>query len=285
MTPSCVAGTDDRRRTGAPRAPRARSLPAIRRLPVPGAPWSWPPRSALAGLLASTSDHPAAASAHDHDTPRPLRPGATPADQWVLRGHRAPSSKLGSVHIDGKITQGKSRDPPRSARERRRRGRRRLRPGRQPHQDRAGRHRSSTSTRRRSSGPATPRAAQTKAYGGKWIEISALDARFTSFDQFLDAADLVAAAFEGHTTPLTVSRPTTFARPQGRDRQGHGHHQRQEEHRAHVHRRRPARPTSTRSSTTRRAKSSTLVFQPLRQGGPLHRPAERHQPDLTAPST
>jgi len=53
-------------------------------------------------------------------------------------------------------------------------------------------------------------AAQTKIYGGKWLEFSALDSRFTSFDQFLDVADLVAAAFEGHTTPLSVSRQTTF---------------------------------------------------------------------------
>jgi hypothetical protein len=53
-------------------------------------------------------------------------------------------------------------------------------------------------------------AAQTKQYGGKWIEVSALDARFTSFDQFLNAGDLVAAVFQGHTTPLTVSRPTTY---------------------------------------------------------------------------
>ena len=54
-------------------------------------------------------------------------------------------------------------------------------------------------------------AAQTKTYGGKWIEFSAVDPRFTSFDQFLDAADLVVAAFQGHTAPLTVGRPTTFA--------------------------------------------------------------------------
>jgi hypothetical protein len=53
-------------------------------------------------------------------------------------------------------------------------------------------------------------AQQTKTFGGRWIEISALDARFTSFDQFLDAADLVTAAFQGHTSPLTVSRPTTY---------------------------------------------------------------------------
>jgi hypothetical protein len=52
--------------------------------------------------------------------------------------------------------------------------------------------------------------AQTKSYGGKWIEVSALDSRFQSFDQFLDAGDLVAAVFQGHTTPLTLSKPTTF---------------------------------------------------------------------------
>jgi hypothetical protein len=54
-------------------------------------------------------------------------------------------------------------------------------------------------------------AAQTKTYGGKWIEFSAVDSRFTSFDQFLDAADLAVAAFQGHTAPLTFGRPTTFA--------------------------------------------------------------------------
>ena len=32
-----------------------------------------------------------------------------------------------------------------------------------------------------------------------------------SFDQFLSASDLVSAAFQGHPTPLSVGRPTTFA--------------------------------------------------------------------------
>lgn len=53
-------------------------------------------------------------------------------------------------------------------------------------------------------------AAQTKAYGGKWIEVSALDQRFLSFVQFLDAADLVQAVFQGHHRPLTLSRPVTI---------------------------------------------------------------------------
>jgi hypothetical protein len=53
-------------------------------------------------------------------------------------------------------------------------------------------------------------SAQSKRYGGKWIEVSALDSRFQSFDQFLNAADLVTAVFQGHTTPLTLSKPTTL---------------------------------------------------------------------------
>jgi hypothetical protein len=56
----------------------------------------------------------------------------------------------------------------------------------------------------------TATAAQANTYGGKWLEISALDSRFVSFDQFLSADDLVFAAFEGHTTPLTMGKPTTF---------------------------------------------------------------------------
>jgi hypothetical protein len=52
--------------------------------------------------------------------------------------------------------------------------------------------------------------AETKSYGGKWIDVSATDTRFKSFDQFLNAGDLVTAVFEGHPTPLTVSAPTTY---------------------------------------------------------------------------
>jgi hypothetical protein len=53
-------------------------------------------------------------------------------------------------------------------------------------------------------------AAQAKTYGGRWLEFSALDARFISFDNFLDADALVFSTFEGHTTPLTMGKPTTF---------------------------------------------------------------------------
>jgi hypothetical protein len=39
-------------------------------------------------------------------------------------------------------------------------------------------------------------ATEAAKYGGKWIEVSALDSRFESFDQFLDAGDLVTAVRE-----------------------------------------------------------------------------------------
>jgi hypothetical protein len=51
--------------------------------------------------------------------------------------------------------------------------------------------------------------AQAAKYGSKWLEFSALDSSLSSFDQFLNASDLVAATFMGHTTPLTLSQPLT----------------------------------------------------------------------------
>lgn len=54
-------------------------------------------------------------------------------------------------------------------------------------------------------------AQQAETYGGRWLELSSLDARFQSFDQFLSAADITAAVFQGHTTPLTIGKPTTYA--------------------------------------------------------------------------
>ncbi len=50
---------------------------------------------------------------------------------------------------------------------------------------------------------------QADKYGGKWLEFSALDTSLSSFDQFLNASDLVAATFMGHPTPLTLSQPIT----------------------------------------------------------------------------
>ncbi len=51
--------------------------------------------------------------------------------------------------------------------------------------------------------------AQAAKYGGRWLEFSALDTSLSSFDQFLNASDLVAATFMGHPTPLTLSQPIT----------------------------------------------------------------------------
>ena len=56
-----------------------------------------------------------------------------------------------------------------------------------------------------------PQRRRPRCTAGSGSEFSAVDERFTSFDQFLDAADLAVAAFEGHTAPLTLGRPTTFA--------------------------------------------------------------------------
>jgi hypothetical protein len=51
-------------------------------------------------------------------------------------------------------------------------------------------------------------AGQAAAFGGKWIEISALDSRFSAFDEFFNPSQLVAAVFLGHAAPLTLARPS-----------------------------------------------------------------------------
>ena len=152
---------------------------------------------------------------HSRSTQRPATTtttapaGSTPADTWVLKAVAA-EQHVGSVQVAGKITQGKSQiflqllvngDGEG--------GGEFVQQGSLIKIERVG-------PLLYFNAPAKFWAthagtAQTKTYGGKWIELSAVDPRFTSFDQFLDAADLVVAAFQGHTTPLTVSRPTTFA--------------------------------------------------------------------------
>ncbi|HEY1827553.1 MAG TPA: hypothetical protein VGF87_06000 [Acidimicrobiales bacterium] len=52
-------------------------------------------------------------------------------------------------------------------------------------------------------------AAQATQYGGKWIEVSALDSRFQAFDEFFNPEELVASVFQGHAKPLILSRPST----------------------------------------------------------------------------
>ena len=149
--------------------------------------------------------------------------GATPADKWVLKAVAA-EQHFGSVQVAGKITQGKSQiilellvNADGEG------GGEFVQQGNLIKIERVGPLLYFNAPTRFWAIHAT--AAQTKVYGGKWIEFSAVDPRFTSFDQFLDAADLVVAAFQGHTTPLTVSRPTTFAGHKVVDRQGHGHEQ------------------------------------------------------------
>jgi len=135
--------------------------------------------------------------------------GATSADKWVIRAIAA-EQKFGSVHVVGKITQGKSQiifellvngDGEGGGEV--------VQDGNLIKIERVGPLLYFNAPTKFWTTHAT--AAQAKTYGGKWIEFSAVDARFTSFDQFLHAADLVVAAFEGHTAPLTVSKPTTFA--------------------------------------------------------------------------
>ena len=128
----------------------------------------------------------------------------SPADTWLIKAMGA-EQKLGSVRIDGKISQGKNvvlldllvnADGEG--------GGAFVQQGSLIRIERVGPLLYFNAPKKFWASHAT--AAQTKIYGGKWLEFSALDSRFTSFDQFLDAADLVAAAFEGHTTPLSVSR-------------------------------------------------------------------------------
>jgi hypothetical protein len=135
--------------------------------------------------------------------------GSAPADRWIHKAIAA-EQNFGSVQVDGTITQGKSeilldllvnRDGEG--------GGEFVQQGNLIKIERVGPLLYFNAPTKFWAGHAT--AAQTQAFGGKWIEFSAVDPRFTSFDQFLDAADLVVAAFQGHTAPLTLGRPTTFA--------------------------------------------------------------------------
>ena len=132
----------------------------------------------------------------------------SPADQWLLKAIGA-EAKIGSVRIDGKIQENKTviyldllvnADGEG--------GGTFIQDGYNIQLKRVGAllYLNAPKTYWQKNAP----AAQAKAYGGKWLEFSALDARFVSFDNFLSADDLVFATFEGHTTPLTMGKPTTF---------------------------------------------------------------------------
>jgi hypothetical protein len=181
---------------------------------------SRPAGAATTGAAATTTTAPpattttaatptTAAAAPTPTTTTTFPAGATTADKWVIRAIAA-EQKFGSVHVVGKITQGKSQivlellvngDGEG--------GGEFVQHGNLIKIERVGPLLYFNAPTKFWTTHAT--AAQAKTYGGKWIEFSAVDPRFTSFDQFLDAADLVVAAFQGHTAPLTVSKPTTFA--------------------------------------------------------------------------
>jgi hypothetical protein len=159
--------------------------------------------------LAAVGSAGAAPAPSTTTTTTTFPPGATTADKWVLKAVAA-EQKFGSVHVVGKISQGKSNIVLELL----------------VNSDGEGGGefvQNGNLIKIERVGPllyfkapakfwaAHADAAQTKQYGGKWIEFSAVDSRFTSFDQFLDAADLAVAAFSGHTAPLTMGKPTTFA--------------------------------------------------------------------------
>ncbi len=163
----------------------------------------------LIGSAAMTGPAAAAAAATSAQTTTTAAPPPTPADKWVIKAIAA-EEHFGSVHVVGKISQGKSQIVldllVNSDGEG---GGEFVQNGALIKIERVGPVLYFNAPAKFWASHAT--AAQTEVYGGKWIEFSAVDTRFTSFDQFLDAADLAVAAFEGHTAPLTLGRPTTFA--------------------------------------------------------------------------
>jgi len=169
---------------------------------------SQPPAGGAAAAAPTTTTTSAAPSA-TATTTTTFPPGSTPADKWVLRAVAA-EEHFGSVEVAGRITQGKSQIVlellVNSDGEG---GGEFVQQGNLVRIERVGPLLYFNAPTKFWSTHAT--AAQTKEYGAKWLEFSAVDPRFTSFDQFLDAADLVVAAFEGHTAPLTLGRRTTFA--------------------------------------------------------------------------
>jgi hypothetical protein len=164
---------------------------------------------AAQALAAPTTGSPATTSPTAAPTTTTPATALTPADKWVVNAIAA-EQKFGSVHVVGKISEGKSQIVlellVNSDGEG---GGEFVQNGNLIKIERVGPLLYFNAPAKFWATNAT--AAQTKTYGAKWIEFSAVDARFTSFDQFLDAADLVVAAFEAHTAPLSVSRPTTFA--------------------------------------------------------------------------
>ena len=208
-----MAGTEASPADPARPRPRTRPRPHPRVRPRAG---RLTPRHAataalLTALLLAALDGTAAARSTTTSAPSTTSTSIPPsrADTWLVKAIGA-EQKVGSVRIDGKITQGKSvilldllvnGDGEG--------GGVFVQSGSIIRIERVGPLLYFNAPKKFWASHAT--AAQTNQYGGKWLEFSALDARFVSFDQFLSASDLVSAAFQGHPTPLGLGRATTFA--------------------------------------------------------------------------
>jgi hypothetical protein len=157
---------------------------------------------------ATTTTTTAAGAATPATTPSTVVAPSTPTDAW-LRKAVAAETKVGSVHIHGHIAQGKTGIVLSLLVNGDGEG------GGSFTQEGSTIQLKRVGTLLYFNAPTKywashANATQTKAYGGKWIVVSALDSRFQSFDQFLNAGDLAAAVFQGYTKPLTVSKPTTL---------------------------------------------------------------------------
>ncbi len=186
--------------------PAAAAFSALAALSLGAAVTVWPAGLAGAKSTTTTTKAHSTTTTTTHDDAAGTH--ASLADQWLLKAIGA-EAKFGSVRVDGKINQNKSLiyldlvvngDGEG--------GGTFIQDGFNIQLERVGPILYFNAPKKY--WQKTASAAQAKLYGGKWLEISALDARFVSFDQFLDADDLVFAAFEGHTTPLSVGKPKTF---------------------------------------------------------------------------
>jgi hypothetical protein len=136
-------------------------------------------------------------------SPTPTTAPLSPAEKWLVKAFGA-EVKLGSVHVDGSIEQNKTKTQLHLLVNGDGEGGGTFTQGGYPIQiKRVGTLLYFDASKKFWSTHAT--AAQAKRYGGKWIEVSALDSRFVSFVQFLDAADLVQGLFQGHHSPLELS--------------------------------------------------------------------------------
>ena len=164
--------------------------------------------TSTASTASTTSTTSTTATPGPTSTTAPAPAANTPTDSWLQRATAAESG-LGSVHINGLIKQGKSTivlalvvngDGEG--------GGSFTQQGSRIQIKRVGPVLYFNAPKKYWSEHAS--TAQTTKYGGKWIEVSALDSRWQSFDQFLNAGELTAAIFQGYEHPLTVSKPTTL---------------------------------------------------------------------------